>query len=211
MPSVITDHPPQELAAELGALLRVDWRAVWAGYPADEAGRAEWCAGFGWQPLWLQSGLWVRTGAGGRLHLASSAAPGRPVTRASYTVWKVRDDGPTGDADAAAVALGRFAAHLAQLSAVLGPPGWHGAWDSPGFPAPPAPGRWGDAEARLENQAPYRLAQWSYPNPLAPVIVLDLDYGAGTAGARGAGGGTISLTCHGPADPQAAAGPGWLL
>ncbi|MFE9564090.1 hypothetical protein ACFYM0_23615 [Streptomyces sp. NPDC006487] len=207
MARLITDHPPRELAAELGALLRVDWRTVWDGIPAGEAERREWCEAFGWQPLWAESGLWVRTRRGGRLHLAASAAPGRPVTRASYTVWKAREDAASGDAGLVAVALDRYEAHLARMTTLLGPPGWQGSWDSPDFPPPPAPGRWGDAEDRLEHQAPYRLAQWSYANPLAPVFVLDLDCRSG----RGAGSGTISLSCHGPADPEAVAGPGWLL
>ncbi|WP_405491518.1 hypothetical protein [Streptomyces sp. NBC_00096] len=204
MASVISDHSPRELAAELGALLRVDWRTVWDGIPADEAERREWCAEFGWQPLWLEAGLWVRTRRGGRLHLA---APGRPVTYASYTVWKVREDATSEDTGLVAVALDRYAAHLAQMATLLGPPGWEGAWDSPGFPVPPAPGRWGDAEERLAHRAPYRLAQWRYANPLAPVIVLDLHCRTGL----GRGGGTINLTFHGPADPHPIGGPGWRL
>ncbi|MFG2667348.1 hypothetical protein ACGFY6_24290 [Streptomyces sp. NPDC048387] len=204
MASVIADHPPQELAAELAGLLRVDWRAVWPGVPDDEAGRAEWCAGFGWRPLWSQSGLWVRTAQGGRLHLAASPGPGRPVTRASYDVWKAAA-GAASDGEAVlAVALERYAAHLAGVSAALGAPGWEGAWDRPDFPEPPAPGRWGDVR---ELRSPYRLAQWSYANPLAPVIVLALEHQEGGY----AGGGTISLTFHGPADPKALDGPGWLL
>lgn len=118
MASVISDHSPRELAAELGALLRVDWRTVWDGIPADEAERREWCAEFGWQPLWLEAGLWVRTRRGGRLHLA---APGRPVTYASYTVWKVREDATSEDTGLVAVALDRYAAHLAQMATLLGP------------------------------------------------------------------------------------------
>ncbi|MGW7188936.1 hypothetical protein, partial [Streptomyces sp. NPDC054838] len=151
-----------------------------------------------------EAGLWVRTRRGGRLHLAAPAAPGRPVTSASYTVWKVRADTASEAADLTAAGLDRYGAHLARTTAALGAPGWEGAWDSPGFPAPPAPGRWGDRDERLERQAPYRLAQWRYPNPLAPVIVLALDYRPGADA-------TITLTCHGPADPEAAAGPGWLL
>ncbi|MCX4527022.1 MULTISPECIES: hypothetical protein [unclassified Streptomyces] len=204
MASVIADHTPQELAAELGALLRVDWRAVWPGIPADDAERGDWCARFGWQPLWPESGLWVRTRRGGRLHLAAS---GRPVTSASYAVWKVRAEPSVEGTGLMEVALDRYAACLDRMIPALGAPGWEGAWDRPDFPEPPAPGRWGDAEARLEQQAPYRLAQWSFANPLAPVIVLDLHCRAGL----GAGGGTIALTFHGPADPDPVAGPGWLL
>ncbi|MCY0923761.1 hypothetical protein OS965_37465 [Streptomyces sp. H27-G5] len=207
MASVITDHPPQELAAELGALLSVDWRAVWAGIPEGDSERAEWCARFGWQPLWLQSGLWVRTQRSGRLHLTSSGVPGAPVTGASFTAWRVRADSTSEGTDVTAVALDRYAAHLAQVTTALGPPGWEGAWDSPDFPAPPAPGRWGDAEDRLERRAPYRLAQWRYSNPLAPVIVLDLHCRTG----RVSGGGTIDLAFHGPADPHPIGGPGWRL
>ncbi|MDX6760748.1 hypothetical protein SIN09_15200 [Streptomyces sp. F8] len=191
MASVIADHPPQELAAELSALLRVDWRAVWPGIPDGEAERAEWCAAFGWEPLWLQSGLWVRTPQGGRLHLASAPGPGRPVTRASYTVWKATAAEESEGEAVLAVALDRYAAHLARMTAALGDPG-----------------RWGDAEKRgLESGAPYRMAQWRYANPLAPVIVLDLDHRADGY----AGGGTISLAFHGPADPNPDNGPGWLL
>ncbi|MFF3016568.1 hypothetical protein [Streptomyces sp. NPDC057939] len=211
MASVITDRSPQELAVELAALLRVDWRAVWPGYPKGERELAEWCAAFGWQPLWAEAGLWVRTGEGGRLHLASSSAPGRPVSRASYTAWRVRADGTSDNTEVTAVALDRWEAYLAHIGSLLGPPGWQGAWDSPDFPAPPAPGRWGDAEERREQQAPYRLARWSYANPLAPVFVLDLHCGPGTTRGWGSGSGTISLTCHGPADPEAPTGPGWLL
>ncbi|MGW0752991.1 hypothetical protein [Streptomyces sp. NPDC002587] len=207
MATVISDHPPRELAAELGGLLRVDWRAVWTGIPEGDAECAAWCEGFGWRPLWPEAGLWVRTRRGGRLHLASSGIPGRPVTRASYTAWRVRADSASDDTGVMAVALDRYAAHLAQMTAALGPPGWEGAWDSPDFPEPPAPGRWGDAEERLEHRAPYRLAQWSYSNPLAPVIVLDLHCRTGP----GPGGGTITLTFHGPADPDPVGGPGWRL
>ncbi|MFF7300262.1 hypothetical protein [Streptomyces sp. NPDC008265] len=208
MASVITDHPPQQLAAELAGLLRVDWRAVWAGLPEDEALLAEWCAGFGWTPLWPQSGLWVRTPGGGRVHLASSGGSGRPVTRASYTAWRVQADAQADDAAVVEVALDRYGAHLAQLTAVLGAPAWSGAWDSPDFPEPPALGRWGDAADRLERKAPYRLAQWRWANPLAPVVVLDLYC---RTQPPGPGGGTITLTFHGPADPDPLPGPGWLL
>lgn len=121
MASVITDHPPQELAAELGALLRVDWRAVWAGIPEGDSERAEWCARFGWQPLWLQSGLWVRTLQSGRLHLTSSGVPGAPVTGALFTAWRVRADSTSEGTDVTAVALDRYAAHLAQVTTALGP------------------------------------------------------------------------------------------
>ncbi|MEV7519495.1 hypothetical protein [Streptomyces sp. NPDC091371] len=208
MASVITDHPPQQLAAELAELLRVDWRTVWTGMPEGEDRLAEWCAGFGWKPLWLQSGLWVRTPGGGRLHLASSGGPGRPVTRASCIAWRVRADSTSEDEGVVPLALDRYAAHLAQLTSALGAPGWEGAWDSPDFPEPPAPGRWPDAEERLERQAPYRLAQWRYSNPLAPVIVLDLYC---RAAGPGPGGGAIALTFHGPADPDPIGSPGWLL
>uniref|UniRef100_A0AAU2JSC5 Uncharacterized protein n=1 Tax=Streptomyces sp. NBC_00049 TaxID=2903617 RepID=A0AAU2JSC5_9ACTN len=207
MASVITDHAPRELAAELGELLRVDWRAVWTGMPEGDAERAEWCAGFRWQPLWPESGLWVRTRRGGRLHLAAYGVPGRPVTRASYTAWRVRADSTSDDSGVMTVGLDRYAAHLARMTTALGPPGWEGAWDSPDFPEPPAPGRWGDAEERLERRAPYRLAQWRYSNPLAPVIVLDLHCRTGP----GEGGATITLTFHGPADPDPIGGHGWRL
>ncbi|THA83179.1 hypothetical protein [Streptomyces sp. A0592] len=207
MARVIADHPPQELAAELSGLLRVDWRTVWPGVPDGEAERAEWCAAFGWQPLWLQSGLWVRTPGGGRLHLASAPGPGRPVTRATYTVWQATAAEESEGEAVLAVALDRYAAHLARMTAALGAPDWTGAWNSPDFPEPPAPGRWGDAAERLESRAPYRLTQWRYAHPLAPVIVLDLDHRAGGY----AGGATISLAFHGPADPNPDTGPGWLL
>ncbi|MEU6313469.1 hypothetical protein [Streptomyces sp. NPDC047014] len=207
MASVITDHPPQRLAAELAELLRVDWRTVWSGLPEGEAELAAWCAGSGWTPLWPQSGLWVRTPAGGRLHLAAAGGPGRPVTRASYTAWKVTADTPAQDAEVLAVALDRYTAHLTQLATALGAPGWEGAWDSPDFPEPPAPGRWASAADRLEHRSPYRLAQWRYANPLAPVIALTLNHRPGGY----AGGATLTLTFHGPPDPAPATGPGWLL
>ncbi|MEW1633211.1 hypothetical protein AB0469_03975 [Streptomyces sp. NPDC093801] len=207
MASVIADHPPQELAAELAGLLRVDWRAVWPGVPDGEAGRDEWCTGFGWRPLWSQSGLWVRTPQGGRLHLAASPGPGRPVTRASYDLWKAAAGGASDGDAVLAAGLDRYAAHLARMSAVLGAPGREGAWDSPDFPEPPAPGRWGDADERRELRAPYRLAQWRYPHPLAPVFVLALD----CRDTGYAAGGTITLTFHGPPDPNPMGGPGWLL
>ncbi|MGW7361927.1 hypothetical protein ACWGI8_00505 [Streptomyces sp. NPDC054841] len=205
MASLITDHGPAELAAELNALLDLDWPTVWAGVPANETKRGYWCEGFGWQPLWFQSGLWVRTRQGGRLHLAS-VRPGRPVTGVSYTAWQVRADRADENPSLMTAAVDRFEAHLAALREILGPPDWHGAWDAPDFPVDA-----GDADRRREHQTPHRFARWTFRTPAAPVFELGADLAPGTAQEQAPAGATISLTCRGPADPQAAAGPGWLL
>ncbi|WP_411084025.1 hypothetical protein [Streptomyces sp. cmx-18-6] len=210
MASLIADHPPQTLAYELTGLLDVDWPTVWAGTPADDTERGRWCEGFGWEPLWFASGLWVRTRRNGRLHL-TSASPGRPVTAVSYTAWRARADQAAENPALMAAAVDRYAAHLAAVTEVLGPPDWHGAWDAPDFPAPHTPADRGDADRRLEHRTPHRFARWSFRTPAAPVFELSADLAPGTAPGWGPGSATISLTCHGPADPQGRTGPGWLL
>ncbi|MCX4509327.1 hypothetical protein OHA27_03215 [Streptomyces sp. NBC_01619] len=190
MASVITDHGPRGLAAELNGLLDLDWPTVWAGIPADETKRGYWCEGFGWQPLWFQSGLWVRTRTGARLHLAS-VRPGRPVTGVSYTAWQVRADVAAENASITTAAEEHHAACLAALREILGPP------DPPG-----------DQETA---KAPHRLARWTFRTPEAPDFELGLHVAPGMAEGWGPGSATISLTCRGQADPGTPQGPGWRL
>jgi hypothetical protein len=209
MPALTADRTPDQLVGELERLLGVDWPTVWAGVPEDGEKRAAWCAGFGWQALWFQSGQWVRTAQNGRLHLAS-VAPGRPVTRVEHTLWSVRAGTAAENDTVTALAAQRWPAYLAAVQEVLSVPSWSGDWDTAGFPDPPGTGYWSDAEWRAEHRDPYRLAVWSFRTPGAPLFVLTASLSAGTAAGWGPGSATISLACHGPADP-ADDGPGWLL
>lgn len=209
MPVLTADRTPDQLVAELERLIGVDWPTVWAGVPQDEEKRAHWCAGFGWRPLWFEAGLRVRTELGGRLHLAS-VAPGRPVTRVEHVLWSVRAASASENEAVSSLAATKWPAYLDAVRAVLSVPTWSGDWDTPGFPDPPGPAHWGDAEWRREHRDPYRLAVWSFRTPGAPLFVLKAGLSPGTAAGWGPGGATISLACHGPADARDE-GPGWLL
>ncbi|MCS0635022.1 hypothetical protein NX801_04985 [Streptomyces sp. LP05-1] len=210
MASLIADHDPAALLTEVNALLPVDWPALWAGIPTDTARRDQWCEGFGWQPLWESWGLWVRTRDDGRLHLAAAGA-GRPVVAVEYNAWQVRGDSADQNPELMAAATDRYHAHLTALRTVLGEPRWEGAWDAPDFPEPPAPGRWPTPERRLRHQDPHRLAGWAFSTPGAPVIALTANLGPTTAGTEFAGGASVNLTFHGPADPEPVPRAGWLL
>jgi hypothetical protein len=203
MPALTADRTPGHLVAELDRLIGVDWPTVWAGVPEDETKRGYWCAGFGWRPLWFQAGLRVRTAAGGQLHLAA-AAPGRPVTRVEHTVWAARARDTGENARVTELAEARWAAHLGALRGFMGPPRWDGAWDTPGFPELPGRGPWYSPGWRAEHRDPYRLAVWWFRTPQAPVIELKLTLGLGSPTAPAAADARISLSCHGPGDPQGA-------
>ncbi|WP_371578477.1 hypothetical protein [Streptomyces sp. NBC_01314] len=209
MPSLTADRTPDQLVGELQRFFGVDWPTVWAGVPEDQEGLGAWCSGFGWQPLWFEAGQWVRTAAGGRLYLAS-VAPGRPVTRVEHVLWSARADS-AAENGALMTLLGRkWPSYLAAAQAALTTPAWSGDWDTVGFPDSPGRAYWRDAEWRVEHQDPYRLAVWSFSTPGAPLIVLKANLAAGTAAGWGPGSATISLACHGPADPDDE-GPGWSL
>ncbi|MFC6061175.1 hypothetical protein [Streptomyces ochraceiscleroticus] len=209
MPSQIANRPPQELGAELWSLTGLNWDVVWAGVPAEETARREWCAAFGWQPLWFEAGQYVRTRQGGKLRLGS-VAYGRPVTRVDYTSWAVRSTAVEENARLTEALLERWQSCLAAATTVLGPPTWSGAWDTEGFPDLPGRGFDGSDEWRLQHQDPHRLALWSFRTPGAPLFSLRANLGAGIATGQGLGEARISLVCHGPEDPDDQ-GPGWLL
>ncbi|MER6788410.1 hypothetical protein ABT330_28010 [Streptomyces sp. NPDC000658] len=197
MPALTADRSPDQLVAELERLIGVDWPTVWAGVPGDEKGRALWCAGFGWRPLWVETGLRVRTELGGRLHLVSEA-PGRPVTRIDHTVWSARARDTDENARVAELAEARWTACLTALRALLGDPTWNGMWDTPGFPELPGSGARPDARWRAEYQDPYRVAVWRFRVPQAPVFELRMTHGATARRGPVPANARIGLACHAP-------------
>ncbi|MEC4018245.1 hypothetical protein [Streptomyces sp. H27-D2] len=209
MAALITDRSPQELGAELWTLTGLHWDTVWRGLPVNEEERGPWCAAFGWQPLWFEAGQHVRTERGGRQYLAS-VAPGRPVTRVEYTAWGVRAEAVEENARVTERAAVRWSAYLAAAREVLSEPTWCGDWDAPDFPELPGRGPWYGPDWRLENQDPHRVATWSFTTPGAPLFELKMLLGTGSAGRPARADASISLACHGPADPEDH-GPVWLL
>ncbi|MET7900397.1 hypothetical protein ABZS86_02595 [Streptomyces sp. NPDC005355] len=209
MASLTTNRSPQELSAALWALTGVDWPTIWAGVPKDAQKRSDWCAGFGWQPLWFQAGQHVRTASGLRLFLAS-AAPGRPVTRVECVPWGVRAAAAKENPQLIRMAVERWEAQLAGAQEVLGVPDWQGGWHATEFPRRPVPDHLQDSDRRLEYRSPHRLALWTFSTPGAPAIELRADLGVATAADQWPGDARIVLACHGPADPEPT-GPGWRL
>ncbi|WP_200307839.1 hypothetical protein [Streptomyces adelaidensis] len=209
MPVLTADRTPDQLVEELGRLIGLDWPTLWAGVPEDEEKLAPWCAGFGWRPLWFEAGQWVRTAHGGQLYLAS-VAPGRPVTRVEHVLWSVRSGSAAENAAVMTLVSRKWPSYLAAAQAVLSTPVWSGDWDTDGFPEAPGRAYWRDEGWRREHRDPYRLAVWFPRTPGAPMCVLRANLSAGTAAGWGPGGATISLACHGPADPEDD-GSGWLL
>jgi hypothetical protein len=187
----------------------VDWPTVWAGIPEDEEKREHWCAGFGWRQAWFQGGLHVRTATGARLLLAT-AAYGRPVTRVEHVVWSARADAAAENGAVTDLATERWPAYLDTVRSILSEPAFSGTPDTPGFPEPPGPAYWGDADWRRQHRDPHRLALWSFRTPGAPLFVLKASLSPGTAAGWGPGSATISLACHGPADGTDDEGR-WLL
>ncbi|MGW2489406.1 hypothetical protein ACWCV9_19630 [Streptomyces sp. NPDC001606] len=205
MPALTADRSPEQLVAELGRLVEVDWPAVWAGVPEEVDRLTLWCAGLGWRPLWFQAGQWVRTAGGGRLRLATTA-PGRPVTRAEHTVWAARARHTDENDRVAALALDRFTAHLAALRSVMGEPAQDAGWADTDFPELPGRGPWYSPEWRLEHRDPHRVAVWRFRTPGAPVFELKLDLGLGSPTVPAAADARIGLTCHSPLE-LSASGP----
>jgi hypothetical protein len=197
MPALTADRTPDQLVGEMQRFFAVDWPTVWAGVPEDETKRAHWCAGFGWQPLWFEAGLRVRTELGGRLHLAS-AAPGRPVTRVEHTVWAARARDTDENPRVTELAQARWTACLDALRGLMGDPRWNGTWDTPGFPELPGRGPWYSPEWRLDNQDPHRVAVWWFSTPGAPVIELKQTLGTGAPAEPTPADARIGLSCHAP-------------
>ncbi|MFD9042219.1 hypothetical protein ACIOK4_17150 [Streptomyces bottropensis] len=199
MSALTADRTLDQLVGEMQRFFAVDWPTVWAGAPEDEAKRAHWCAGFGWQPLWFEAGLRVRTALGGRLHLASTA-PGRPVTRVEHTLWAARARGADENPPVIELAEARWTAYLDALRGLMSNPHWNGTWDAPDFPELPGRGPWYSPEWRLTHQDPRRVAVWWFSTPGAPVIELKMTLGTGSPAEPTPADARIGLNCHAPQD-----------
>ncbi|GGV05380.1 hypothetical protein GCM10010260_48190 [Streptomyces filipinensis] len=193
MPVLTASRTPAQLLAELERLVEVDWSTVWAGVPEGADQRTSWCAALGWQPLWFQAGLWVRTAGGTRLHVAASA-PGRAVTRVEHTMWAARARDVVENDRVTRLALGSFTAHLAALRGVMGEPIGNGIQEDPDFPESPGSG----PERREEQPNPHRTAVWRFRTPGAPVFELRSDLGLGSQTAPVPADARIALICHSP-------------
>ncbi|WP_045558208.1 hypothetical protein [Streptomyces sp. FxanaA7] len=202
MPALTADRTPDQLVGELQRFFAVDWPTVWAGVPVDADKRAHWCAGFGWQSLWFQSGLRVRTALGGRLHLVS-LGPALPVTRAEHTLWAVRSRDLSENDRTADLSESRWHAYFSALRGYLGNPTHHSTWNSPDFPALPGPHPWPDARWRAEHQDPHRVAVWRFVPPHAPLVELRLTLSAATRHGPVPADARIVLVCHDPAHVDA--------
>ncbi|MFE7837958.1 hypothetical protein ACFU53_18500 [Streptomyces sp. NPDC057474] len=202
MPALTADRTPDQLVGEMQRLTGVDWPTVWAGVPQDADKRAQWCAGFGWQPLWFQSGLRVHTSMGGRLQLVS-LGPALPVVRAEYTVWAARARDLSENDRVTDLSEIRWQAHFNALRGCLGNPTHQSTWDSPDFPELPGPHPWPDKRWRTEHRDPHRVAVWRFVPPHAPVVELRMTLGAATRGGPVPANARIVLACHDPAHTEA--------
>jgi hypothetical protein len=195
MPALTADRTPDQLVGELQRFFGVDWPTVWAGVPEDEAKRTHWCAGFGWQPLWFQSGLRVRTALGGRLQLVS-AAFGRPVTRVEHVLWAARAHSTDENQRVTELAETRWTAYLGALRGLMGDPAWDRTWEASDFPELPGPSAWPSAQWRAKHQDPYRVAVWRFQTPEAPLIELRMSLGLGSVAGTAPTNARIGLVCH---------------
>ncbi|MDX3521358.1 hypothetical protein [Streptomyces scabiei] len=195
MPALTADRTPDQLVGEMQRFFAVDWPTVWAGVPEDEAKRAQWCAGFGWRPLWFQSGLWVRTALGGRLQLVSTTL-GQPVTRAEHVLCAARAHSTDENQRVTELTQARWTAYLDALHGLMGAPSWDRTWDASDFPELPGPSAWPSAQWRAKHQDPYRVAVWGFAAPEAPLIELRMSLGSGATTETAPTNARISVACH---------------
>ena len=160
---------PDELAADLVELSRVDWGLVWPGRSGADAQR--WSAQFGWrlEQIDRMEDLVVRLRSGGTLdvlHDRKVPYP-HPVKWVGLDVWSATAQTVADNAGLFVSADHEWPRYLAAGSRAIGEPGISTAWDDPEFPDS---SRWPDREDRLRQRRPYRLAGW-----LVSGAIMELD------------------------------------
>ncbi|MFD3872306.1 hypothetical protein [Streptomyces sp. NPDC058623] len=190
------DRTPQELITELRGLADVDWETVWNGPPLPGQGLDMWCAQFGWTPTQFEYVLNVVTDTGGALTLNALGGSWAPVQSLSHWVWGDNAETPEGNPRVLAEAERVWPVYVTAMCSVLGEPAWEGAWDSPSFPAELGPYAIPEAESRLREKSPYRIAYWELATPGGTLASLRITPALGTADGSDDGAVNMRLTIY---------------